>query len=126
MSDKGALADPLGHSEGLVKRAMQHQADAARLGRLRVGELQLAENLRLADDHRVEARADAEQMPRCFTAGETVYSIAPQISRDASIRGQKFARRFAAAAGIPRHSNYFDAVAGRDQRSFRDRLRRRT
>ena len=41
---------------------MEDQAGGARLGRLRIGVFELAEDLRLADDHRIETRADAKQM----------------------------------------------------------------
>ena len=63
---------------------MQNQADAARLGRLRVRELELTEYLRLADDHRIETRADAEQMTRGVAAGETVNRFGELGLRDSS------------------------------------------
>ena len=62
--DKGDAPDPLGDREGAMERAVEHQAGGAGLGRLRIGDFQLTQDLRLAHDHRVETRADAEQMAR--------------------------------------------------------------
>ena len=43
---------------------MRHRAGELQLARGRVGSLDLTKNLRLADDERVEAGRDAEEMPR--------------------------------------------------------------
>ena len=72
MTDKRAPAHALGDGESLVERAMQYQARAVRLGRLCVGDLELPQYLWLADYHRIETGADAEQMTRGIAAGETV------------------------------------------------------
>ena len=62
MTDQGRLADPLGHRECLMKCAMEHQPGRFRLDRLSIGGFELAKYLRLAYHHRVQARADPEQM----------------------------------------------------------------
>src|SRR6202041_532077 len=89
VTDKRALTHTLGHRERLVERAMQNQADAARLGRLRIRELELTQYLRLADDHRIETRADAKQMTRGVASGEIVNRFGELGLRNASISGQK-------------------------------------
>src|SRR5579862_4254746 len=103
---------------------MQNQADAARLGRLRVRELELTENLRLADDHRIETRADAEQMARRVAAGKTVNRIGELGLSDSSVGGQKFEGLIRRAGRIDSDSYHFDAVAGGNQRRFRHSRRR--
>jgi hypothetical protein len=119
-----ALADALGYRERLVKRAMQNQPDAARLGRLRVRELELTQYLRLADHHRIETRADAEQMARGVAAGETVNRIRELGLRDSSIGGQKFERLIRRARRIDCDSYHLDPIAGRNQRRLRHHRRR--
>src|ERR1700719_4039721 len=102
---------------------MQNQSDAARLGRLRIRELELTQYLRLADDHRIETRADAEQMARGVAAGETVNRIRELGLRDSSISGQKFERLVRRARRIDGDSYHLDAIAGRYQRRLCDRGR---
>ena len=72
-----------------MKGAMQHQADTLRLGRVRVREFELAENLRLADHHRVEARADAEQMAYGVAPLETIERAGEQRGVDLAIGGKE-------------------------------------
>ena len=47
-----------------MKQTVEHGADRLRAGGQRVSFLDLSEDLRLADDQRVEARRDAEQVAR--------------------------------------------------------------
>src|SRR5260370_35837621 len=104
---------------------MPPRADAGRLGRLRVGELQLSENLRLADYHRVEARADPKHVTGGFAPGETVTRVIEHSPLYGSIRGQERERFFGGSGRIRGRPDYFDSIAGRDQRTLRDRRRRR-
>ena len=101
---------------------MQNQADAARLGRLRIREFELTQYLRLADDHRIETRADAEQMTRGVAAGETVNRFGEFGLRDASISGQKFERFIRCARRVGGDAYHLDAIAGGDQRRLGDRV----
>ena len=62
LADAGLRAHPLGHAEGAGDQAVQPAADrAAILGR-GVGGLELAQNLRLADHHGIQAGGHAEQV----------------------------------------------------------------
>ena len=61
-ADAGFRAHPLGHGKGLVHQLVEQKTGAAALGRVAVGLLQLAENLRLANDHRVQAGGHQKQV----------------------------------------------------------------
>jgi hypothetical protein len=61
-ADAGFRAHPLGHGKGLVHQLVEQKTGAAALGRVTVGLLQLAEDLRLADDHRIQAGGHQEQV----------------------------------------------------------------
>ena len=64
----GALADgrlgahALAHFERVPEQAVEDDAGATAFAGLLVGGLHLGDDLRLADDHRIEARGDAEQV----------------------------------------------------------------
>ena len=83
-----------------MKRAMEHQPGGAGLGRLRVGDLELTEDLRLADDHRVEARADPEQMAHRVAAVEAVERAAKSAALDPAVGGEKAGDFVAGARGV--------------------------
>ena len=53
----------LGHAQCSLKGGVRQRPGGAGAGRQLVGLLHLAENLRLADDHAVEAGGDGEQVP---------------------------------------------------------------
>ena len=63
-ADGGLAAHALGHGEGAVDAAAEQAPQRARGDRGVVGVLHLPEDLRLAEHHRVEARGDAEDVPR--------------------------------------------------------------
>ena len=62
-ADPGLGAHPLGHGKGLVQQSVQDQPADFMLGGVAVGLLELAQDLRLAHDHRIEAGGDQEQVP---------------------------------------------------------------
>ena len=97
---------------------MQDEADAARLGRLRVRELELAEDLRLADHHRIEARTDAKQMADGVAAVEMVERVGERVAIDFAIGGEKFERFVGGARRVGGHADHLDAIAGRNQRGL--------
>ena len=99
---------------------MEHQPDGRGLGRLRVGELQLAENLRLADDHRIEAGADAKQMAHRVAPVEVVQRIAERAALDLAIGGEEARDFILGARGIRGDADDLDAIAGREQRGLAD------
>ena len=72
-ADRGFRAHALGDGEGGLEQAIEQRAGRARLLRRAVGVLELAEDLRLAEDQRVEPGGDGERVahgvrvPRCGT-----------------------------------------------------------
>ena len=102
---------------------MQHQAGGARLGRAAVRDLELAEDLRLADHHRVEARADAEQMAHGVRSLEAIERAGEQSSVDLTVGGEEADRFVDRMGGVGRHADNLDAVTGRNQRGLGQRRR---
>ena len=93
----------LAHGEGRVEQPVQDGPGRLRFGRDRVRVLHLAEDLRLADDERVEARGDAEEMPRGVEvvqvvdvrdhiAGRHVVELAEELHEVVARRGGLVAR----------------------------------
>ena len=62
LAEAGFAAHALADAEGGVEQAMRHRAGEVQLARGRVRRFDLTEDLRLADDQRVEARRDAEEV----------------------------------------------------------------
>jgi hypothetical protein len=103
-----------------MEGTVQHQADAACLGRMDVGKLELAENLRLADHHRIQTGADTKQMARGVTACEPIERAGKERRINFAVGGENIYSFIAGAGGISRHADYLDPVAGRDQHGFGD------
>ena len=86
----------------------------------RVRFLHLAENLRLADDERVEAGGDAEQVPRRVEVGDVV-----EVRRERRARSTPWnslmnaARSARAAVDVVARGVELGAVAGRDTTASR-------
>ncbi len=64
--DLGIGAHALGDAERMLEQAVENRVDRFAAARLVVGFLELAEDLRFADDHRIEPGGDAEQVARDF------------------------------------------------------------
>ena len=120
VADQGGLAHAFGDLKGLVKCAMEHQPDRRGLRRLRVCEFQLAKNLRLANDHRVEARADAKQMADRVAPAEVVQRLVERGAFDLAIRGEEARDCRPGALSIRGDADDLDAIAGREQRGLAD------
>ena len=52
-----------GHPEGVLEQFVEVAACRAELGRCRIGFLDLAENLRFPENHRIEAAGHTKQVP---------------------------------------------------------------
>ena len=84
--------------------------------------LHLAENLRLADDQRVEAGGDAKQVPRGFEVGELVDVRRAETARSMPWNSLKnVASSARAAVDVVARDVQLGAVAGRDHRHFAGR-----
>ena len=71
-ADLGLGADALGDGEGALQERLERGGDGADLAGDGVGLLDLAEDLRLADDHGVERGGDAEEMADGLALAELV------------------------------------------------------
>ena len=71
-AESGFVAHALADRERGVEQPMGHGAGEVEVARRGVGRLHLAENLRLADDERVEAGGDAEEVARRVDAAMAV------------------------------------------------------
>ena len=112
-------AHALRDGERAVEDSMQHGSGRAGERRLLVMVLHLAEDLRLADDHRVEARGDAEQMPHALASGVRVEMRRELRVRHVALGGEELAdpRLETARAGVLGDArDDLDAVARRDDR----------
>ena len=87
LAERRLAADALADVERPVKQLAQHRAGAAPFRRGLERVLDLPEDLRLADDQRVEAGGDAEQMLRRVGVGER-----EQMRREASRRAARDTR----------------------------------
>src|SRR5579862_2187696 len=68
-SDGSLTAHPLGDGEGATEQLVELSADCAYSARRGISFLDLPENLRFPDDHRIQAGGHAEEMPdRLFLA----------------------------------------------------------
>ena len=108
----------LAHAECPVKQAIEQRPRAldCRRGRERV--LDLTENLRLADDERVETGCDAEQMPRRVVIDVRVEMRTNALGRQLVELGQKRDQVLAARVGILARDVQLRAVARRDDDGF--------
>ena len=123
--DAGLGAHPLGDRERLVEPAVQHRAGGADAGGAGVELLQLAEDLRLADHHRVEARGDAEEMADRVAPASSV-EMRRQIARRAALRARRnSAMRSTTPPARARAADHLDPVAGADDGRLVDALERR-
>lgn len=87
-ADEGIGPDPLGGGEAAGEQSIQSMPDMAVLERERVGLLELAQDLGLADHHGVEARRDAQQVAHHGVAGEPVKTAVEFGARHVPIAAQ--------------------------------------
>ena len=116
---------------------IQHHAEAVAFARNLLGLLHLADDLRFAQDHRVEARGHAERMVRGFLLFEGVdvglelgalhALLVGNEGKNALLRGARILAgdvKFRAVAG-GKHSGFMNAALGRAAEALehmRDRL----
>ena len=84
-AERRLAADALADAEGPVKQLAQHRPGAAPTGGGLERVLHLPEDLRLADDERVETRGDAEQMLRGRLVAER-----EEVRQQSSRRGSEW------------------------------------
>ena len=120
-ADLGLGADALGHREGALQERFQRGGDGAGLARDGVGLLDLAEDLRLADDHGVERAGDAEEMADGLALAELVEVRFEGGSGDGEVLVQEAEKVGGiAVAGVVLNGDELDAVAGGEDEGFAD------
>src|SRR5262249_33433706 len=70
--DAGFVSDSFSDAERVMDQTIQHPTDCSRFNSECVGMTNLAQDLRLADDHRIERRSDAEQVSHGFFIGVAI------------------------------------------------------
>ena len=116
-------ANALGDGEGLLEQAVERIAQAARVARRLPGFLDLAEDLRLAEDHRIQPGGHAEQMPNGAAVDMLIQVAGQRVGLESVVSGQPVRDR-----GFPALGNLgvdFGPIAGRQQGRFLDALERR-
>jgi hypothetical protein len=99
-ADLGGRAHFLGDRERALEELVQRGAErAGRIG-LAHGLLHLAEDLGLAQHHRIEAGGHAEHVARGIAVLEHVAVVEQLAARDAALRGQPFGHRAHQRAGL--------------------------
>ena len=117
----GLAPHALAGGERGVEQAVEERAGRVQIGRGRVGLLHLAEDLRLADDERIEPGGDPEQVAGGvgFAAG---VDVRPQIvGRHGAGRRQEAGHRLVAVLEAVAGRVELGPVAGREQHHFAER-----
>ena len=125
LGDGGFIANPLGRRKGALKQSREHRPAASAFDRRAIGVLHLPENLRLADDHRVDRRSDAHHVPDRVTAFVFVEVLVEpaafgqrHIARQ--LVGEEVIQTMAGGIDAMRGDDQIDAIAGRDHDGFFD------
>ena len=114
---RGFRAHSLGYGESAGQQQIQLRVHRAYGARRRIGFLHLAENLRLADHHRIEARGDAEKMTNGFALAIFIKVRLEFGGIELKIFAQKTAQIGAAILGLRQQ---FHPVAGGENQPFFD------
>ena len=122
--DAGVGVHPLADAQRLLGELVQHAPDRARARRGGVGVAELAEDLRLADDHRVEPRRHREQVLDGRARVVDVDVLGELGQRHAGVARQHGGDVGEAAVERVDDGVDLDAVAGRDAPSPPRRARR--
>ena len=112
LADGGLGAHALPHFERVPEQPVEDHGRAAAVAGLLVGGLELGDDLRLADDHRVEARGDAEEVGDGAVAGVAVQRRLELARRDAGVARQVRQRRLARRERVAPVQIQLGAVAG--------------
>ena len=114
MRDSGLAADFLGDGECAVHQRAQVHADRSGVRGDSIGFFDLAQNLRLADHHRIEAGRDPEDVTDRVGIPEAVEMFRNGVGRNL----MKLAEKVADQAIVGTFSHDFDAIAGRKNHRF--------
>ena len=120
--DAGVGVHPLADAQRLLGELVQHAPDRARARRRGVGVAELAEDLRLADDHRVEPRRHREQVLHGRARVVDVDVLGELGQRHAGVPLQHGGDVGEAAVERVDDGVDLDAVARRDEHRLRDVL----
>ena len=113
-ADGGAVADLFGDGEALLEEALQHAADGAGFFAEVVGLFELAEDLRFAEDERVQPAGDAVDV-----ADGIAVAVVEGDGGEGFRRGVFGSREpLCEAGGVAADGVDFAAVAGGEQRDF--------
>ncbi len=112
-ADRGLGAHPLGDGEGGLEQAVQQRTGRARLLRRAVRVLELSEDLRLAEDQRVEPGGDRERVTHGVRPLDAVQAVREHPVA-AGLGDQPGGERLGAGADAVE----FGAVAGRDDQAL--------
>ena len=120
-ADLGLRADALGHREGALEERFERGGDGPDLTRHGVGLFDLAEDLRLSDDHGIERAGDAEEMADGLALAELVEVRLEGGGGDGEVLVQEAEDVWGGAiAGVVLNGEELDAVAGGEDESFAD------
>src|SRR5581483_10277245 len=121
--DAGLRADPLRDAERALQAAAEEPAGGPRLGRDPVLLLQLPEDLRLADHHRVEARRDPEEVVQRVLPAALVAVDRERRRRHRALPREEADDRVARVAAAARDRQDLDPVARRQDQRLDDARR---
>ena len=116
-SNGGLAAHALGDGEGAAEELVELSANRTDGAGGGIGFLHLAENLRFADDHRIEARSYAEQVPHRIFFAKFVEMRVEFVSREMKVVVQESAQVGVAVGGV---GHDLHAIAGGDDHAFFD------
>ena len=117
----GLAAHALAGGERGVEQAVEERAGRVLIGRRGVGLLHLAEDLRLADDQRIEPGGDAEQVAGGVGLGAGVDVRAQIVGRHRARRREEAGHRLVAVLEAVAGRVQLGAVAGREQHHLAER-----
>src|SRR5689334_20347564 len=104
-----------------MEQSMQHGADRAHSLRGIIVLFQLSENLRLADDHGIQARRYPEQMAHGITGAIFIDMLIQRGGMALGLLRREKRRNFAQSRVLIRSSrNDLDAIAGRQNNAFKN------
>ena len=116
--DAGLGAHALGDAEGARQDGIEKAADRAVGFGCRVGALDLAQDLRLADHHGIETRRNPKQVMNRLLVGQVVKMRGDLTERDAPALAQKAVHR--GLVPVLRGDGDLDAVAGGENHALGD------
>ena len=119
LGDPGLAPDALRNRERLVEAPVEDLTRRSHRRGRRVLVLHLAEDLRLADHHRVEAGSDPEEMPDSLAPGVPIEVGGEERLGHRVIAREEARERGADRLGIRAAGDHLDPIAGREDRALR-------